>query len=358
MDFPVFATKIAGVTESFDLSDNTQRYKYFKAKAGKQIEQIKQYLENNSFVGFLLAKKQAGKGTYSKMFTEIIGSDRFAHLSIGDLVREVHTDLGNPAKLVDFRRYLESNYRGFISIDEVVDSILGRSPRKLIPTEVILTLVRRKMESLKGVALFIDGFPRNLDQISYSLYFREIMNLRDDPDFFILIQIPESVIDARMKARVICPLCNTSRNTRLLPTKFVSYRKDKRKFILQCDNQECAGYKNADLVGKEGDDLGIEVISDRIKADEKLIKMATSLHGVPKVLLRNSVPVGQKDKFDKYELTPAYSYKFDERKEKVNVVEKSWIIKDDKGVDSYSLLAAPVVLSLIYQIHDLLGLGE
>ena len=35
---------------------------------------------------------------------------------------------------------------------------------------------------------------------------------------------------------------------------------------------------------------------------------------------------------------------------KVNINEKSWVVKDDEGIDSFSLLAPPVVIGLIKQL--------
>lgn len=359
MNFPVFNTKRPGTKEKFDLNSPAGRHQYFHDKVGQEIEEIKEYLEHQTFVGFLLAKKQAGKGTYSKMFAELIGSERFEHLSIGDLVRKVHQGIEDLAERDDLYNYLHQNYRGFISVDEAMDAFLGRSTQTLIPTEFILTLVRREIENAPRKAFFIDGFPRSLDQVSYSLYFREIMNLRDDPDFFVLIDLPESVIDARMKARVVCPICQTSRNTNLLPTKFVTYQQDTQQFQLICDNPECSGHGERIMEGKEGDELGIEAIRERIEMDGELISRAYSLHGVPRVLLRNSIPVSEAEAtVDPYEITPAYKYHYNEQTQEVEISEEPWIIPDDQGVDSFSLLAAPVVLSLIVQIHAILGLKQ
>jgi hypothetical protein len=106
---------------------------------------------------------------------------------------------------------------------------------------------------------------------------------------------------------------------------------------------------------KEGDELGIELIRTRLIEDEQIIKDVFSLHGIPKILLANSIPVSEAKKyFDDYEITPEYSFKWDEKKKKVEILEKSWTIKDDNGVESYSLLAAPVMVSLIKQLVEVL----
>ena len=59
------------------------------------------------------------------------------------------------------------------------------------------------------------------------------------------------------------------------------------------------------MIIKEGDELGIGPIKERLKTDEKLIKQAFSLYGVPKILLRNSIPVDKaKQTVNDYEITP------------------------------------------------------
>ncbi len=42
--------------------------------------------------------------------------------------------------------------------------------------------------------------------------------------------------------------------------------------------------------------------------------------------------------------------------EKIKAVEKPWTFKDDQGKESYSLLAPPVVVSLICQLKEALGI--
>jgi hypothetical protein len=81
-----------------------------------------------------------------------------------------------------------------------------------------------------------------------------------------------------------------------------------------------------------------------------------SLHGIPKILLRNSVPVGKAGEVDDYEITPGYVFHYDEKTDKVAVTQKLWIVKDDEGVDSYSLLPPPVVIGLIKQLVQALEL--
>jgi len=59
---------------------------------------------------------------------------------------------------------------------------------------------------------------------------------------------------------------------------------------------------------------------------------------------------------DDYEITPKYVFKYDEKTGKTSTSEEPWIVKDDEGVDSFSLLAPPVVVGLIKQLVQALKL--
>ncbi|MFA4834151.1 MAG: nucleoside monophosphate kinase [Patescibacteria group bacterium] len=344
-------TKVKGLGKKFNLSIPAERKKYFSQKAGKEIKKLREYLKDNTFIAYWLGKKNSGKGTYSKLMMEIFGEDKIGHISVGDVVRSVHKDMDDKKKREELIEYLAKNYRGYISVDEAIKALLARDTKTLLPTEFILTLVKREIDKMPKKTLFIDGFPRELDQVSYSLYFRDLINYRQDPDIFVAIDIPEAVIDERMKYRVVCPKCQTPRNLKLLATQKVGYDKDKKGFYLICDDPACQGTR---MSAKEGDNMGIESIRARIELDDKLIDKVFSLHGIPKILLRNSIPVKEVKKLvDGYEITPEYVYKL-EKNGGVKTIEKPWTIKDDQGREAYSLLSPPVVVSLIKQLVNIL----
>lgn len=354
LEFPLFKTKIDS-SKKFDLTDFKERQAYFEFKAGKEIKKLREYLKENTFIVYLLGKKNSGKGTYAKMFKEVVDKNRVEHFSIGDMVREFDEIVQDKEKKKELISFLEKNYRGFLPLEEIIGALEKRSTKVLLPSELILALVKKEIAERGRKALFIDGFPRDLDQVAYSLFFRDLVDYRQDPDIFVLIDVPEAVIDERIKYRVVCPLCQTSRNLKLLPTKKVEYDKKEKRFHLICDNSGCQG--EARMVQKEGDKLGIEPIRKRLKTDEKLIKQAFSLYGIPKVLLRNSVPKDKAEKFvDDYEITPEYSYELDKNSGEVKIVEKPWQVLDDNGVPCYSLMPPPVVVSLIKQIVEVLNL--
>jgi hypothetical protein len=107
---------------------------------------------------------------------------------------------------------------------------------------------------------------------------------------------------------------------------------------------------------KEGDEKGLAPIRKRLNKDEELIRTAFKLHGMPKILLRNHVPVNKaKSYYDEYEITPEYSFKR-KKDESIEVIEKSWTVKDDNGTACYSLLAPPVVATFIKQLVEVLDL--
>ncbi|TSA46280.1 hypothetical protein D4R52_00860 [bacterium] len=352
MEFPIFKTKVEGPDRKFDLNNPDERKDYFEHKVGPEIQLLKSYLKNSTFVGYLIGKKNSGKGTYSKLFMEAVGKDHVGHVSIGDIVRDVHQGLESEdsrKQLVDF---LEKNYRGFHSVEETINLIEGRSQATLIPAELIVALVKYEISKRKKQAIFVDGFPRAHDQINYSLYLKELIGYRDDPDFFVFINIPDSIIEERIKYRVICPICQTPRSLKLLATKDVGYDKETKSFYLMCDTPSC---NKARMVPKPGDELGIEPIRKRLEVDNQIFEKLLALTGVPKVYLRNSIPAATAlDLVDDYELTPAYNYELDSEG-KVKIIEKPWTVKDEQGVESYSLLPPAVVVAMIKQIAQVLG---
>jgi hypothetical protein len=175
-----------------------------------------------------------------------------------------------------------------------------------------------------------------------------------------MIDVPTNVIDQRVKFRVICPACNTSRSLKLLPTKNVEYDNNDKKFYLICDNSACPAAKDgkgARMVTKEGDELGIEPIKSRLEKDEVLMGQIYKMHGIKKVFLRNSIPQDQvKEYTDDYEITPEFLYSWNKETQKVEMSEKPWEVKDDEGRTCNSLMPPPVVVSLIKQLVDALGI--
>ena len=177
LDFPMPNTKTRSGRDSYDLSDPAERQVYFQDKIGKEIADLKDYMRDNTFIVYILGKKQAGKGTFTKLLAEIFGSDMIKHLSVGDIVRAADEIKNDPVERQALEEYLKANYRGFIPINDAIEAFMNRSTAHLLPTEFILALVKREIEKAGRRNLFIDGFPRNMDQVTYSLYFRELIKI-------------------------------------------------------------------------------------------------------------------------------------------------------------------------------------
>jgi adenylate kinase family enzyme len=202
MDFPIFKTKMGG-DKKFNLADPKERAEYFNLKCGPEIERLKEYLEKNTFIAYLLGKKNSGKGTYSKMLAEVLGVDKIVHLSVGDMVRALDGEIQDPEKKKELIEFLEKNYRGFSPLEDLIRGMENRDTKTLLPDEFILALVKREIAKRKGKVILLDGFPRNMDQVSFSLFFRDLVDYRDDPDIFIMIDVPMNIINERIKWRRI-----------------------------------------------------------------------------------------------------------------------------------------------------------
>jgi len=253
-------------------------------------------------------------------------------------------------------KFLRQNYRGFHTIEQTLALIEGRDQASLISSELILALIEYEISKRPRQAIFIDGFPRAHDQIGYSLYLKKLIGYRQDPDFLVFISVPNSVIDERIKYRVVCPVCNVPRNLKLLATKNVGFDEQSKEFYLICDNTTCPEFGKARMTSKQGDELGIEPIRNRLEVDQQIFDKLLTLTGVPKIYLRNSVPVaGALDFVDEYELTPSYSYEL-QADATVKTIEKPWTVTDDEGVEVYSLLPPAVVVAFIKQATEVLKL--
>jgi len=350
VDYEWIKTKQRKEPVNHDLFTVAGRRIYFDEKVGEEIKLLKKYFKDNSFVAYLMAPKMAGKGTYTKMLEEVIGKGYFETVSVGDVVREAEKEYTEQGENSEVYQYVKKHYRGFLSLEEAFESMARRSTATVMPTEFVLTLVKRKIDKSEGKTLFIDGFPRKVDQVSYSLYFRDLINHREDQDIFILINIPIAIIDARIKNRRICPKCQSSRNTTLFPTSDVRVD-EKGEIYMMCDNPECEPVR---LVAKEGDEQGIGLIEDRIISDLELMELARKMYGIERIELYNALEKEKAfDYVDEYEITKETSYKVVGKELKKE--EKLLVVIDDDR-EYYSLYPAPVVVQLIRQLVKVLGL--
>lgn len=132
----------------------------------------------------------SGKGTWSGIVSQRLA---LAHLSTGDLLRhEVaeESELGQKAK-----SYMDAG--------------------ELVPDELILTLVDKKLGELDGFIL--DGYPRNIAQAK-SL--DEILKKNEiSLSKVIYLEVPEEELVRRITNRVVCPNCGVTYNLQTMPPK-------------------------------------------------------------------------------------------------------------------------------------------
>ncbi|MDD2427274.1 MAG: adenylate kinase [Eubacteriales bacterium] len=132
----------------------------------------------------------SGKGTWSGIVSQRLA---LAHLSTGDLLRQEvaeKSELGQTAK-----SYMDAG--------------------ELVPDELILTLVDKKLGELDGFIL--DGYPRNLAQAK-SL--EEILEKNGiSLSKVIYLDVPEEELVRRITSRVVCPNCGATYNLQTMPPK-------------------------------------------------------------------------------------------------------------------------------------------
>ena len=335
-------------SKEYDLAKVSERSKYFEDKVGKEIKALKDFFKTHTFIAYWLAMKQAGKSTYMSMLREIFGDDMFIHISVGDLVRNTVKTLEREGTGGKFCKDLEKVYRGPIPFDEIIESLFNRSISTLLPDELILALLKLEVDKFDTKILFLDGFPRSRNQLAYSLFFRDLINYRDDPDLFFLINIPLKIIEDRRKNRVVCPKCGSSRNVTLLPTEFVKYDEETGQFYLECDNPTCNKER---MVKKEGDAQGLDSIKDRLINDWNLMRDIRQFHGIDIIELYNALEVSKASKYiNDYELTKMFEYSVS-KNGKILKTETPYVC-NDCGKQYVSLVAPSVTIQLIRQLAN------
>ena len=157
----------------------------------------------------------SGKGTYATRLEAKLGT---TPISMGDIFREAtkqNTPLGKKVE-----NYLKSG--------------------KLVPDDVVIQVLREKIQKISKKGFILDGFPRTIPQAQALEKIARI-------DAIINLQVPEHIIVARLSSRRICRKCGAVYN--------ILYLKPKKEGT--CD--VCGG----ELYQREDDTE--KVIKDRIK---------------------------------------------------------------------------------------------
>ena len=145
LDLPLFKTK-SDTYKKFDLTDVNSRREYFEYKAGPEIAKLRDYMQTNSFIAYLMGKKSSGKGTYAKMLAEVIDKDKIAHFSIGDMIRSFDETMRDENKKKELTEFLKQNYRGYLPLEKIIEALETRSTKVLLPSELIFGLPLARVE--------------------------------------------------------------------------------------------------------------------------------------------------------------------------------------------------------------------
>jgi len=117
----------------------------------------------------------SGKGTQAELLFERYGLD---HIAPGDMLRQ-HLDEGTE---------LGKMASGYMAAG------------KLVPDEVIVTMIRRRLEAEPGdLGFVLDGFPRTVAQ---ARALQELLSHLDRPlDMVLVLDVPEAELRARLLLR-------------------------------------------------------------------------------------------------------------------------------------------------------------
>ncbi len=129
-----------------------------------------------------IAPPAAGKGTASELLVERFG---YEHISTGDMLREAiasGSELGNEVK-----------------------SIMEQG--QLVSDEIVIALLKEKIEEIKGKSFILDGFPRTLPQAEeLNTIFQEE---GIDNYVAIFLDVSEELAMQRSLGRITCSKCGT-----------------------------------------------------------------------------------------------------------------------------------------------------
>ncbi len=331
---------------------------FYEERVGEHFAKLREHIDDTGFVLFFLAKKSAGKGTYSKILQNITDG-KIMHLSVGDLVRASEKRALDPEQREEFVNELREFYKGSDDIDDVVDKFIKEASdlSALLPTEMVMALIEKAVKDNQGKALVIDGFPRSLDQVEIAMRMQDDFEKKGLPSAFVELDCPDDVLVQRQLHRVVCPECQTPRNVKVLLTEQIEYDEDSGEYHLICDNKECDNVRmKKKYANVTADDIDkIKAVQDQVK---ELIHHVREKAAHCHIKVSNHVHVDDAGNHDPDDFTLEASFDWDPESKKVIKNFKPWIIKDDEGREAYSRWPDPVVAELVKALSEWLDLKK
>jgi adenylate kinase len=162
----------------------------------------------------LLGPPGAGKGTQARMLVEERG---MVQLSTGDMLREAK-DSGT-------------------EMGKIVADVMARGA--LVTDEIVIGLIKEKLETVKANGFIFDGFPRTLAQADA---LGELLDAEGETlDAVIEMRVDDEALVARIVARSTCSGCGEvyNDNTKPIPTDGVCTNCGQSKgFTRRADDNE------------------------------------------------------------------------------------------------------------------------
>ena len=168
VDYTWLAPKIKTDRE-YDLLNPNERKIFFNKFFGKEIENIREYLKNHTFICYAMSPKMAGKGTYLGLLREIIGEQYFTSISVGDLL-DLQTNYRKNGKESETYKYILKNHRAYIKPDELMEALLNRDTKTVCPTELALIFLKKEIDKLDHQTILLTDSKNFGSNLIFTVY--------------------------------------------------------------------------------------------------------------------------------------------------------------------------------------------